>query len=75
MEVSQLADKLFRVNLFEELYQVEEIELFNRVDTFEIFNTEIKIEGIGKVIECAKKVLFSVCKKELFFRVSSIFIL
>ena len=74
LEVAELADKLFRVNSFEEIYQVEEIELFDRVDTFEIFNTEIKMERIEKVSECAKKVLFSVCKKEVFVSESAPFL-
>ena len=74
LEVAEMADKLFRVNSFEEIYQVEEIELFDRVDTFEIFNTEIKMERIEKVSECAKKVLFSVCKKEVFISESASFL-
>ena len=48
LKVAELADKLFRVNSFEEIYQIEKIELFDRVDTFELFNTEIKMERIEK---------------------------
>ena len=43
LEVAEMANKLFRVNFFEELYHVEEIELFDRVDTFKIFNTDITV--------------------------------
>ena len=68
LEVAEMADKLFRINSFEELYQVEEIELFDRVDTFEIFNTEIKMERIEKVSECAKKFYFQCVKRKFSFR-------
>ena len=68
LEVAEMADKLFRATSFEELYQDEKIKLFDRVDTFDIFNTEIKMERIEKVSECAKKFYFQCVKRRFIFR-------